>query len=77
MQYNTLKEKDTWIQGTVLYISFILGIIINSFLNYEPDSFMRVVLLIVLYFCVICLVAFIKMEDRFYLSLKKSDENGS
>jgi uncharacterized membrane protein YfcA len=73
MEYNTLKEKDTWILGTGLFIGYMIGIILGNFIDYEPDLLMRIILGIVLYFSTISLVALIKYLDRLTLSLREDE----
>lgn len=71
MDFMVLKEKDTWILGTGLFLGFFVGIIINPYIDYKPDLLMKIVLIIAFYFCTILLVAFIKISDRLTVSLKK------
>lgn len=73
MEYNTLKEKDTWLLGTGLFIGYFFGIILGNFIDYEPDLPMRIILLIILYFLSIGMVALIKLSDRLTLSLREDD----
>lgn len=76
MIYNILKEKDTWILGTGMFIGGCIGILLGSFIDetdFEPDLLMKIILLIMFYFCWIGMVACIKYSDRLTVYLRKDD----
>ncbi len=59
-----LKEKNTWILGTGLFIGSLLGMIIGNTINVKPDPLMRLILLIPYYLTWVLLVVIIKWIDR-------------
>ncbi len=59
-----LKEKDTWLLGTGMFIGLCVGLIMGNEINLKPNIPMRIILGINLYLCLVFLVACIKWLDR-------------
>lgn len=59
-----LKEKDTWILGTGIFIGFVIGSMISPFISFEPNVLTRILLIIALYGVSLALVVLIKWNDR-------------
>ncbi len=59
-----LKEIDTWIMGTALFLGFFTGATIRPFISFEPNPLTKIILWGVLYGVSIILVVIIKLSDR-------------
>lgn len=61
-----LKEWNTWMLGTSLFIGFAIGAILQP-IKIESASSMILVLLIICWLLTVLLVALIKWQDRFIM----------
>ena len=64
MIFKILKERETWILGTGLFLGYCIGIIIGNIINFKPDSPVSLILGVILYLDSVMLVALIKLLDR-------------